>query len=528
MEGEMNASNKPDLKRSLTAARGHYRNQQKPQHTLSDLGAFPPTTMKTKIVCTLGPASSSEEVLRELILAGMDMVRLNFSHGTHEEMEAIFSTVRRISSEFSEQVSILCDIQGPKIRTGKVKEAFNVDVGDHIDVTADSVLGTPECVQIKYPHMMEDLDVGDKIFINDGIVKLRVEAKKARSLACVVEAGGQISDHKGCNIPKGKLSLNIITEKDKKDLELIAKLNPEYVAASFIGNGADVEKVRSCLRDFGNTDVKIMAKVERPGALDCIDEIISASDAIMVARGDLGVEIPTWGVPAAQKDIVRKCNREGKPVIVATQMLESMTLAQRPTRAEASDVFNAVLDGADAVMLSGETSVGKFPVICVKTMDSIVGEAERFMESRNPDHYDSANPGNAELMGHGCFTMAKQFNAQGISGKIVTIATTGYSTRMVSKYRPNIPILAFTANLRAARELNVVWGVQSIYSPLVTGDSVEEKARNAIKMGLDLDLIDKNDHVIVVASSHLAPSSGVFSGIYSVNDLLAEAPDTTH
>jgi len=487
MEGQQQQQNATQpatdaLRRSatLSSARERYRAQREQS---SSNRFFPPTTMKTKIVCTLGPASSSEAVLREMILAGMDMVRLNFSHGTHEEMKALFETVRRISSEFAEQVSIICDIQGPKIRTGKVKEPFNVDVGDHIDVTPDSVLGTPQCVQIKYTHMMEDLDVDDHIFINDGIIKLRVVQKKERTLACLVEAGGLISDHKGCNIPKGKLSLNIITEKDKKDLELIAKLDPEYVAASFIGNAEDVEKVRKCLHDFGNTKIKVVAKVERPGALESIDGIIAAADAIMVARGDLGVEIPTWKVPAAQKEIVRKCNKEGKPVIVATQMLESMTQSQRPTRAEASDVFNAVIDGADAVMLSGETSVGKYPVICVRTMDSIVGEAERFIIKRNPDDFDSSHPNNAELMGHGCFTIAKQFSSQGISGKCITIANTGYSTRMISKYRPNISILAFTSNLRTARELNVVWGVQSIYSPHIDqGHTIEEKTRHAVKL----------------------------------------------
>jgi len=491
---------------------------QQEEHQL--LRSFPPTTMKTKIVCTLGPASSSEEVLREMIQAGMDMVRLNFSHGTHEEMEALFRTVRRISSEFSEQVSILCDVQGPKIRTGKVKAPFNVGVGDRIDITPDSVLGTPECVQIKYPNILEDLEVGDQIFINDGTVKLRTVGKSDRRLSCVVEAGGQISDHKGCNIPKGKLSVNIITEKDKRDLGLIARLDPEYVAASFIGSAEDVEEVRSCLREYGNENIKVMAKVERPSALERIDEIIQASDAIMVARGDLGVEIPAWAVPAAQKQIVRKCNREGKPVVVATQMLESMTQSQRPTRAEASDVFNAVLDGADAVMLSGETSIGEFPVVCVKTMDSIVGEAERFLVRRDPDEFDSSIPGEAELMGHGCFTIARQFKNQGISGKVITIANTGYSTRMISKYRPNIPIIAFTAQLRTARELNCVWGVQSIYSPLVTGSSIEEKARNAVLKGTELDLIGLDDHVIVVATSHLAAGSGLFMGIYRVGELL--------
>jgi len=247
-----------------------------------------------------------------------------------------------------------------------------VNNGDRIDVTPNAVNGTKELIQIKYETLLTDLHPGDTIFINDGIIKLVVEKKNEKSLTCIVEAGGMISNAKGCNIPSGHLSVNVITPKDREDLKFIATLNPEWVASSFIGKAADVEQVRAALKEFGNDQIKIISKIERPSALVHLDAIIEVTDAVMVARGDLGVEIDTWDVPVAQKEMCRKCNAAGKPVIVATQMLESMTTAPRPTRAEANDVFNAVLDGADAVMLSGETSVGKYPVDAVRIMDNIV------------------------------------------------------------------------------------------------------------------------------------------------------------
>jgi len=261
---------------------------------------------KTKIVCTLGPATSTEEVLEDLVKAGMDVVRLNFSHGKHEDHQKLFDLVKKISAKHDHQVSIICDIQGPKIRTGRMAEPFTLHQGDRIEITPESHLGTKEKIQISYENMIQDLHVSDPLFINDGIIKLVVEKKNEKTLTCVVEAGGLVSDHKGVNIPSGNLSVEVITPKDKKDLEFIAKLNPEYVASSFVGSANDVKKVKNCLAEFGSTDIKVISKIERPIALKNIDEIIDATDAIMVARGDLGVEIDTWDVPHWQKSYVQQ------------------------------------------------------------------------------------------------------------------------------------------------------------------------------------------------------------------------------
>ncbi len=476
--------------------------------------------IKTKIVCTLGPASDSPDVLEAMIKAGMDVARLNFSHGDHDDHRKLFNLVRKLSEKHDHQVSILCDIQGPKIRTGMMKESFMLRVGDIVKVTPEKIEGTPERIQIKYPTIIEDLDVGDTIFINDGIVKLIVKEKLPEDLVCEVEAGGLISDRKGCNIPSGNISIEVPTEKDKEDLAFIAELDPEFVAASFIGYPADVVKVRKALEEAGNSKIKIVSKIERPVALENLDDIIKVSDSIMVARGDLGVEIPPYEVPIAQKKMVRKCNREGRPVIVATQMLESMTTQSRPTRAEANDVFNAVLDGADAVMLSGETSVGKYPVQAVKFMDDIVGTAEKFIPNRDPDYFDSSSQAMVETQGHACYTLVNEFHDLGYTGKILAVTDSGFTARMISKYRPNLPIIALTPNLRTARELNLVWGVKSVYSKSIVGKDLEERAVNATVRAFSLNLIGPEDHVVVISSSMINKDWGIFSGVYDVKKVL--------
>lgn len=479
--------------------------------------------IKTKIVCTLGPASSSPEVLEKMIKAGMDIVRLNFSHGKHEEHRALFNTIRQLGEKYDHQVSIICDIQGPKIRTGRMKEPFTVIAGDKIKVTPKEVLGTKDLIEIKYEHMLTDLDKGDTIFINDGIIKLVVEGKDDSSLHCVVEAGGTISDHKGCNIPSGKLSIQVVTPKDARDLKFIAELNPEWVAASFIGSAKDVQSVRSYLKEYGNEDIKIISKIERPSALVNLDEIIETSDAIMVARGDLGVEIDTWDVPVAQKEMCRKSNKAGKPVIVATQMLESMTTTSRPTRAETTDVFNAVLDGADAVMLSGETSVGKYPVEAVRIMDSICGVAEKHLLKRKPESFESAHLGMTEITSMGCFTMAHLWPQLGWTGKVVVVTgpPSGYVARMVSKFRPPLDIITITDHIRTAREMNLVWGVRSVYDSVLKGiDDMESRNKQALKKAVELGLLNLKDHVLIVSRSLLGKHVGSTACIYDVAEVL--------
>jgi len=482
--------------------------------------------VKTKIVCTLGPASIKPEVLEEMIKAGMDIVRLNFSHGTHEEHTKTFNMVRELGSKHNQQISIIADIQGPKIRTGVMKEPFTVKAGDKIGVTPAEVIGTKDLIQIKYETILKDLDKGDVIFINDGVIKLAVEGKDADKLNCVVEAGGVISDKKGCNIPSGNISLEVVRPKDVRDLELIAKLNPEWVAASFIGTAADVNSVRDYLKKFGNTDIKIISKIERPVALDNLDEIVETSDAIMVARGDLGVEIDTWDVPLAQKRMCRAANAAGKPVIVATQMLESMISNFRPTRAETTDVFNAVLDGADAVMLSGETSVGKYPVEAVRIMDRIASAAEKSIPPRNPNDYDSQHVGMTETVAHGFYTVATTFNKLGYTGKaiILTGPPSGYVPRMVAKYRPDLDLIAITDDLRTARECNLIWGVRTVLDTKLSAIThFEDKVIEAVKECVNLGLLNNDDHVAVITRSLAGKHVGSISALYNVAKLL----DTT-
>jgi len=473
-------------------------------------------------VCTLGPASARADVLEQMIRAGMDCVRLNFSHGTHEDHKKLFEMVKALSVKYQHQIAIMCDIQGPKIRTGKMLEPFNLHAGQKIEVTPHKIVGTPEAIQVKYETMLIDLNTDDIIFINDGIIKLRVLSKTDSALQCICEAGGLISNHKGCNIPSGNISLNVITPKDAEDLRLIAELNPEYVASSFIGTGDDVRRVRQMLADYGNTETKIISKVERPIALENIDAIIEESDAIMVARGDLGVEIDTWDVPSAQKMMCRKANAAGKPVIVATQMLESMTSSSRPTRAEANDVFNAVLDGADAVMLSGETAVGKYPIEAITVMDNIVAAAEKSLQTRRPSEYNSKRVGLTETISLAIYHMTLNYDHLGWTGKCIVITgpPSGYVARMVSKFRPPIDIIAITEDIRTARELNLLWGVRShFHEDLSTFDNIEDRNIAAIKRAMDLDLVGDDDHIMVASRSLKGKHTGSGVSFYTVTDL---------
>jgi len=317
--------------------------------------------------------------------------------------------------------------------------------------------------------------------------------------------------------------LSVITPKDREDLKFIAALNPEYVASSFIGKAADVIQVRNTLKEFGNEHIKIISKIERPSALTLLDEIIEVSDAIMVARGDLGVEIDTWDVPIWQKEMCRKCNAAGKPVIVATQMLESMTSAPRPTRAEASDVFNAVLDGADAVMLSGESSVGKYPVEAVRCMDKIVETAEKHLPSRRPGEFCSKHVAMTETIALGTYEMAISFLRIGYTGKIIVVTgpPSGYVCRMVSKFRPPLDIISITDDQRTALELNMVWGVRSCFDEsLKKITDFEERNAKAVLKALHEGFITKDDHVILVSRSLLGKHVGATSSIYHVKEVL--------
>ncbi len=475
---------------------------------------------KTKIVCTLGPASMEEPILRKMVAAGMDVARLNFSHGTYDEKRKTFNILRKLGKEHD--IGIMCDIQGPKIRLGKMVKAYELQAGDQIEITTEEIDGDNKKVSISYKTLAQDLKVGDAIFINDGIVRLKVIKVLDKSVVCKTIAGGTISEHKGVNMPSGNLQVEIPTAKDKEDLRVIAELKPDYIAASFVAKAADVEAVRRVLRNYGEKDAKIVSKIERPLSLTNFDEILRVSDAIMVARGDLGVEIPPQEVPVAQKEMIRKCNKEGRPVIVATQMLESMVSQARPTRAEANDVFNAVVDGADAVMLSAETSIGKYPLEAITIMNEIATRAEKFLKTipRDPHLFDTPNQTIVETAGHAVQTIAEEFDRMDYDVKILCITNSGFTAQMISKFRPHFPILAITPDERVASQLCLVWGVRPLFLKTIEGVAVEEKVLRTVLNAWEKGYIKETDKVITVSSSSILTNLGTVVGIYQVKDFL--------
>lgn len=480
--------------------------------------------VKSKIVTTLGPVSSSEEMLKKLRDQGVDVFRINMSHASKEgkEVKELFNRIRKVTPE----LAILIDIQGPKIRIGQMESEVILKHGDTFKLYEKSIVGNKEQACISYKGFLKDIQIGNAIFINDGLVRLKVISKNMDDgyLQTEVIAGGPISSRKGVNIPSGSLSTKNPTDKDIHDLKLISKLKPEYLAASFIANASEVKTIRSMLDNAGAPKVKIISKIERPIALDNFDEILEVSDGIMVARGDLGVEIPAEEVPIRQKEMIMKCNRASKPVIVATQMLESMTYNPVPTRAEVNDVFNAVYDRSDAVMLSGETSVGKFPLEAVKYMDKIISKAEKFIPSINPNMVDSKDPEMYEAMGHAIYLLAENFKDMNYRGKIVMFTRGGKSARKTAKYRPVFPILAITHNEITARQLNLVWGVQPYLNKDLKFDEwcSEEILQKGIKSLVEYGILELKEHVICSIPSRISPGRCSIIGLYYIEDILRD------
>ncbi len=473
-----------------------------------------------KIVSTLGPASSSKAMLKKLVDAGVDIFRLNFSHGTHAEKRELVKKIRSVDDD----VGILADIQGPKIRVGKFKDnnAYNLNIGQEVKVFEKEIEGEQEQFSIPLEGFLKSLRIRDVFFINDGIIKIEVKSKAEDYLIGEVLAGGIISNRKGVNIPKGELKQRVPTKKDIKDLELIAELDPEFVAISFVSDGSDVLHVKKIIENFGNANIKLISKIERPVALDNFDTILEVSDGIMVARGDLGVEIAPDKVPLKQKEMIYKCNKEGKPVIVATQMLESMISAPIPTRAEANDVFNAVFDGSDAVMLSGETAVGKYPIKVVQYMNQIAKTATENMPRRVPDEYDSDRLTHTQTLGHAIYALAAEMQELNFRGKILVITRGGYGVRMIAKYRPPLPIIAITPSKRTARELNLVWGVQPLHIENIDffNTDAEEIIEKSVKNAVKIKLLDENEHVIILLVSRKFERRGNLVGFYYVGEIL--------
>ena len=413
----------------------------------------------TKVVCTIGPKSEKKEVLKELVLSGMNVMRLNFSHGDHEEHGARIKTIREISKETGKHVAILLDTKGPEIRTGSHAEGdvkYDLVEGQDFIVTTDySFKGTPEKISVSYPGMTKDLKPGDTILVDDGLIGLEVKEIKGEEIFCKVKNSGALGQKKGVNLPGVSVSLPALAEKDKADLKFGCEVGVDYIAASFIRKASDVAEVRRVLDENGGENIKIISKIENQEGIDNFDEILELSDGIMVARGDLGVEVPVEEVPFMQKMMIRKCNAVGKPVITATQMLDSMQKNPRPTRAEAGDVANAILDGTDAVMLSGESATGKYPVEAVRTMATISAKTDEYGV---PKIFYTHDVTITEAISKGAVEAAENLGAK----LIVCWTKTGRAAKMIRKYNPSMPIIALTDSDVTARQLALVRGVRAI------------------------------------------------------------------
>jgi len=415
---------------------------------------------KTKIVCTLGPATNSEEMIARLIKAGMSVVRLNFSHGIQEEHQKMIHAVRKVSARLGKPIPILQDLQGPKLRVGKIKNgAIRLKKGNRITITTDNVISDEHIISTTYQLLAQDVKPGDIILLDDGLIQLKVKEKKTDRVLCQVLEGGYLSDHKGINLPGVSISQPSFTKKDHDDLLFGIDQGVDIVAMSFVRSANDVLKVKNTIATK-QKDIMVIAKLEKPEAIQHLDEIIEVSDGVMIARGDLGVELPLQKVPSLQKKIILKAIQKGKPVITATQMLESMRYNSRPTRAEVSDVANAIFDGTDAVMLSAETATGKYPVTTVKTMAKIIKEAEQATHHFLAQHLfpDEKTLSIADAISHSACEAAEYLKVKAI----VAFTRSGFTARMVSKYRPHTRIIAFSPLEIVQRQLNLSWGVCSL------------------------------------------------------------------
>jgi pyruvate kinase len=390
-------------------------------------------------------------------------------------------------------------------------------------VTTEDIEGDENKITISYSRLPQEVAPGELIFINDGIVCLKTESIQGNEIICSIMSGGYISTRKGVNLPDTDISLKVPTEKDVEDLKLIAELDPEFVAISFVGSDADVKTVRDLLSEYGNNNIRLISKIERPIAVENFDSILVASDGIMVARGDLGVGLPPEEVLPVQKQMIKKANVAGKPIIVATQMLESMVKAPVPTRAEVSDVYNAVEDGADAVMLSAETASGDFPEQAVTIMERIIKTSEAMIPPRNPDDYDSENETLAEVIGHLVYSACKEFSDRRYSkGKIICITQNGHSARMISKYRPNLPIIGITPKLNTARELKLQWGVEPLLLPDMNQlDKTREKIKLAVKESLEHGFITEDEELIIAGNFFDLHNKTNMISIFSASEVLS-------
>lgn len=458
---------------------------------------------KTKIVCTLGPATDSPEIMRELILSGMNIARFNFSHGTHEEHKKRLQLLRDTSAQLGIPVATLMDTKGPEIRLGNFKNhKAALERGNLFILTSDEVEGDENRVSITFKELAGDLKPGDKVLLDDGLIELRVQAIEGTNIICRVQNGGEVSDKKGVNVPDIALSMPYISARDREDLIFAVGQDFDFIAASFVRTAQDIVEIRKILDEQNCDNIHIIAKIENAQGVANIDDILRTSSGVMVARGDMGVEIPFEDVPVIQKKLIKKAYNAGKFVITATQMLDSMMKNPRPTRAEATDVANAIYDGTSAIMLSGETAAGKYPVESVKTMATIARRAEddidykkRFYGQEYPAREDITN-----AISHATCTTAYDLGA----AAIITVTSSGRTARMISRYRPLMPIIGCTYDEKVYRQMNMSWGVIPLMCQVK--ENTDELFEHAVKQAQKAGLVRSGDIVVITAGVPLGVS----------------------
>ncbi|QNU68013.1 pyruvate kinase [Ruminiclostridium herbifermentans] len=451
---------------------------------------------KTKIVCTLGPASDNEAILRKLMLGGMNVARINFSHGSHEEHKKRIDLFKSIRDELKLPIPLLLDTKGPEIRTGSFKDGkVTLKENSEFVLVNKDIIGDETQCTVSYKELYKDVSIGSKILIDDGLVELKVMEINNKDIFCVVQNGGTIGNNKGINVPGAKLKLPALTVRDIEDIKFGIENDFDIIAASFVRKAADVAEIRKILEKNGGSDILIISKIENREGITNFDEILKASDGIMVARGDLGVEIPVEEVPIVQKNIIQKCFRNGKPVITATQMLDSMIRNPRPTRAEASDVANAIFDGTSGVMLSGETAAGKHPVEALEVMGKIAEKAESAVNywKRFDAEITEISTSVTNAISHATCTTALDLKASAI----ITVTQSGHTARMIARFRPACPIIATTVNPKVQRQLNLSWGVTPFLVKMAT--TTDELFDMGIEKALESGMVKNGDLAVITA-----------------------------
>jgi len=481
-----------------------------------DPAAIAAATRRAKIICTIGPASNSEAMMRDLMRLGMDVARLNFSHGTHEEHARNIERLRRAAEKEGRTVCILQDLQGPKIRTGRLKEHTPVELseGSTVTITPRDVPGSERLISTTFQTLAREVEPGSRILLSDGLIELKVTAVRGDDVECEVINGGLLAEHQGINLPGAALSVPSMTEKDCADLEFGLKHGVDLVALSFVRSAADVLAVKDLVR-ARDGNVLVTAKLEKPQAIEALEEILEVTDSVMVARGDLGVELPPERVPVIQKHVIRKCADWRKPVITATQMLESMIENPRPTRAEASDVANAIFDGTDAVMLSAETASGKYPREAVAIMSRIIVEAERSMREEGAPERRRRNGHRLSVAETICESIAHAANDLDM-GAIAVFTESGNTAKLISKYRPKAQIFGFSHMPHVCNRMNLLWGVQPVYhQPARSAEDMVDMAEREL---LDANKIRAGEVMGVVAGTRLASGSTNFMRLHTVRE----------